>query len=342
MIDQAQFTEYYPFNKVNPEFVPLLHSAMEYVECKRGDVLFDVDQQQPLAHYLLHGKLQCQYPDGRERIIKSTSLQSRYPVGDLNHHKRFRAMVASPTAHLMRMDATLIDHFTVWNEVHELAPADSPLRGHVDYRWVLGLLRSKVISQLPRGHVHELFASLDAVPVSAGQEVIAEGDAGDCCYVIVQGQAVVFKCDADGEAQVAELGCGDLFGENALVSQDPRNASVRMASDGLLMKLDGRRFSKLLKSHVVRWINPHDVADWLAQGAILVDVRLPGEQDSLDCLNIPLESIREQADRFPQDKPLILCCADGRRSASAAYILATLGHDVYALQGGVRALLRAL
>jgi len=342
MLDQALFAEYYPFNKINADFLSLLLEAMEFTERQRGEILFDTGQEHPDAVYLLQGQLLCEYPDSKQRVIKSSSLQSRYPVGDLNLQKRFRASVASPTARLMQVDSTLIDHFMVWNGVYENAPADSPLKGHRDYHWVLGLLNSQVVRLLPRGHVHELFSALESVPVRAGEEIIAEGDSGDFCYVIAEGQASVFKCAADGEAQVADLGQGDLFGENALVSQEPRSASVRMATDGLLMRLDGRQFAALLKSHVVRWLNPNDVAEQLASGAELIDVRLPGELDSLACLNIPLEEIREQADQLPRDKPLITCCDDGQRSASAAYILATLGFDVYALQGGVRGLLRLL
>jgi CRP-like cAMP-binding protein len=342
MIDHDLFSEYYPFNKLDPVFVPLLLEQMEFCQLESGDVLFNAGDNPSLAYYLINGQLLCEYPDGRQRTIRSTSLQSRYPVGDLNPNKRFRASVSSPSASTMTIDSTLLDHFTVWNEVHENAPTDSPLRGHDDYRWVLGLLSNRVVKMLPRGHVHELFSGLSARPVKAGEEIIAEGDPGDACYVIAQGQATVFKCAADGESQVADLQAGDLFGENALVSNEPRSASVRMVSDGLLMQLDGQDFAALLKSHVVRWLNPQDVTEMLASGAELLDVRPPGELDSLDCLNIPLEKIREMADQIPKDRPVIACCDDGQRSASAAYILATLGHDVYALQGGVRGLLRNL
>ncbi len=342
MLDETVFAEYYPFNKVNREFLPVLLEAMTFSEREQGHVLFEAQENQPVAFYLLQGQLLCEYPEGKQRTIKGGSLQSRYPVGDLNTQKRFQATVASPKARLMHMDSTLIDHFTVWNDVYDKAPEHSPLRGHHSYRWVLGLLNNSVVRMLPRGHVHDLFSNLEAVPVSAGEEVIAEGDAGDDCYVIARGQACVYRCGADGEAQVADLTEGDLFGENALVSQEPRNASVRMTTDGLLMRLDGRSFAALLKSHVVRWLNPEDVVQLLAEGAQLIDVRPPGELDSLDCLNIPLESIREHSQQLSRDTPLITCCADGQRSASAAYILATLGFDVYALQGGVSRLLRLL
>ena len=75
-----------------------------------------------------------------------------------------------------------------------------------------------------------------------GEEVISEGDPGDFCYIIAEGVADVYQVVAEGEKKVAILDKGTLFGESALVSSEPRNASVRMQTDGLLMRLAGATF----------------------------------------------------------------------------------------------------
>lgn len=62
----------------------------------------------------------------------------------------------------------------------------------------------------------------------------------------------------------------------------------------------------------------------LRQGAIVVDVRSPGEFASgarPGSLNIPLGELEEGGSRLDQTKPVIVCCASGTRSAVAARIL---------------------
>ncbi|HUY36877.1 MAG TPA: ATP-binding cassette domain-containing protein [Pirellulales bacterium] len=66
---------------------------------------------------------------------------------------------------------------------------------------------------------------------AAGTDVVRQGDAGDKFYVIRKGNADVLVADAAGQRLLASLGQGDFFGEAALLSELPRNATVRAASD---------------------------------------------------------------------------------------------------------------
>ncbi|MCA9628505.1 MAG: protein kinase [Myxococcales bacterium] len=61
----------------------------------------------------------------------------------------------------------------------------------------------------------------------AGDMIVAEGDAADAAYIIVEGTCEVFKED-DGEwVTLREMGPGEVFGETAVFTQMPRTASVR-------------------------------------------------------------------------------------------------------------------
>ena len=62
----------------------------------------------------------------------------------------------------------------------------------------------------------------------AGEIVFRQGDVGDKLYVIQSGEAGVFRAVADGEpTQVAVHKAGAYFGEMALLSNAPRNATVK-------------------------------------------------------------------------------------------------------------------
>jgi CRP-like cAMP-binding protein len=344
MITVEQLKNYYPFNKMEEKFLPLLLEQFEIHDFEKGDDIFELDDNKIYAKYIIDGAVNITYPTGREKLVKSSSLQSYYPIGEVNTQKKLASKIQSKTAQVIMMNNIFLDHFTVWDNLFKESDPDSPLRGHESYSWVVGLLTSNAVQMLPRGHVDQIFKNLEPVYVNSGDEIITEGDSGDYCYIIVKGTAEVFVCVADGENKVATLEAGALFGENALVSKEPRTASVRMKTNGVLMKMIGEKFSSLLKSHVVRWLTVDASYELVLGGATLVDVRETDEFENLgfqDCLHIPIGQLREQCeDKIDKNKAVVTCSNTGLRCASAAFLLATLGYDVYSMQGGVMGLLK--
>ncbi len=70
------------------------------------------------------------------------------------------------------------------------------------------------------------------IPVPArtyqdGEEIVREGEVGECMYVIVSGKAEVLKRQGAGEVRLALLGEGDFFGEMAVFDRETRSATVR-------------------------------------------------------------------------------------------------------------------
>jgi NADH:quinone reductase (non-electrogenic) len=75
-----------------------------------------------------------------------------------------------------------------------------------------------------------------------GETVFANGDIGDKVYFIVQGEAEV---ERNGE-RVAKLHPGDVFGEAALISNQPRNATIRVSSQLDTVAVSRKAFQQLL------------------------------------------------------------------------------------------------
>ena len=71
--------------------------------------------------------------------------------------------------------------------------------------------------------------------------------------------------------------------------------------------------------------------DAIAHGAAVIDVRTPGEFKSGNVdgsHNIPLDKINSSIKKLKKiNKPILVCCASGMRSASAAMILKQNGID---------------
>jgi rhodanese-related sulfurtransferase len=71
-----------------------------------------------------------------------------------------------------------------------------------------------------------------------------------------------------------------------------------------------------------------DFAQLVKDGAIILDVRTPGEYAGghiKDSKNFPLQSLQQNLSKIPKDKVIITCCASGMRSGSAKSILLSSG-----------------
>ncbi|HXT60827.1 MAG TPA: ATP-binding cassette domain-containing protein [Pirellulales bacterium] len=83
---------------------------------------------------------------------------------------------------------------------------------------------------------------------AAGSTVIRKGDPGDKFYLIREGRAEVVAGDEAHPRRVATLGVGDFFGEAALLTGAPRNATVRALEDLELYALGKQDFDAVIEA----------------------------------------------------------------------------------------------
>ena len=173
----------------------------------------------------------------------------------------------------------------------------------------------------------------------AGEVVIRQGDDGDYYYIIKAGKAKVIRAAKTGaELTLATLKDGDAFGEEALLSEAKRNATVTMATDGTLMRLAKEDFNALLKEPMLNWVTESDADALIKAGAKWLDVRLESEHANTGIkgsINIPLFMLRLKADSLDVNSRYIIYCDTGRRSSAAAFLLSERGFQVSVLKGGV-------
>jgi serine/threonine-protein kinase len=78
-----------------------------------------------------------------------------------------------------------------------------------------------------------------------GQTIIREGDVGDSAYMIVSGRCEAYRTKENGEVEVlATMSPGDVFGEMALLLEDPRAASVRALDRVTVLVLDQKTMAE--------------------------------------------------------------------------------------------------
>lgn len=342
-VEQKDLANLYPLDSLRPETLAQLAAEATLAEYARGETLFRAGDLDSDTVYLLEGEITGEYPDGRIKKVSSGSLQGRYPIGD-SQPRRFTATVTSKGARIVRVDRRYTEKVFAWDQLsrsEDFRHFDPSPEGN---RWVFRLLQSRAFHKLPTGNIERMFQRFEEIEVKSGTVVVREGDAADYFYVIKEGNTSVSKYLDGVESVVAYLVRGDCFGEDALLSNTTRNATVKMMTDGRLMRLGRRSFEEVLKPPVVEWLTPGQASILTREGAVVVDVRMPAEHEQRSikgAINVPLFRLREDAaEQFDKARKYIVYCNTGERSAAAAFILTKLGFDVYALQGGIAGMMR--
>ena len=118
----------------------------------------------------------------------------------------------------------------------------------------------------------------------AGEVIIREGDAGDKFYILERGKASVWRIDDDlVERKIAEKGPGQFFGEVALVSDAPRNATVRADTPISTLVLDYSDFNQCVRQYInlASQVDENVKYSWLLRGMPIFDELSSQELDQL-------------------------------------------------------------
>jgi CRP-like cAMP-binding protein len=344
-VPATELARLFQLDTLRPETRDQLAREAMVSDYQRGENVFEAGDLDDDTVYLLDGELKCNYPDGRSVSHIASAPHGRYSLNDAIP-RRFTAKVVSGKARVMRLDRRYLEKLITWDQLSR----DDNYRhfggAPGGNNWVFRLLRAPAFARLPTGNIEKMFQMFEPVTVKPSEIVMREGDAPDYFYVVREGTASVSKY-LDGAPQVvAYLREGDTFGEDALLSNLPRNATVRMMQGGQLMRLSREAFEAVLKPPMLSWVLPAEAARLVHAGAALLDVRMPEEnaQRAIDgSVNVPLYRLREDvANVLPSGSRVIVYCNTGERSAAAAFVLKRLGYEVSALHGGLGAMLRLL
>lgn len=103
---------------------------------------------------------------------------------------------------------------------------------------LLKLLSSIILFRgLEREELVSLLRGASKVVFSPGDLVFEEGFPGHSLYVVMQGKFQVFKKLDGNESHLATVSVGEHFGEIALVTEQPRTASVRALEESIALRL---------------------------------------------------------------------------------------------------------
>lgn len=329
-----------PLDSLKRENIAALARKTESHFLEAGKTLFREGDGDRRTYYLLSGTLRLLSQEGGLKTVRADSEEARHPIAPMLP-RRWTAR-AMDRIQYISIDTDLLDVMLTWDQTgsYEVRDLNTTQTAPAADDWMTTLLQTKAFHRVPPANIQAVFMRMQKLTCDAGEVIIKQGDEGDYFYVITQGRCSVTRetpLSREG-IKLAELGVGDTFGEEALISDARRNATVTMLTEGTLMRLGKADFKNLLNEPMLEWVSYQEARQIVAKGGKWLDVRLPSEFEAFHesgAINIPLYFIRLKLGTLDPSLTYIVCCDTGRRSSAGAFILNGRGFDTRVLRGGL-------
>ena len=337
--DSQKLRRFVPLSEISHDNFIELANNITIESLAASKKLFSRGDQNDISYYLLNGEIDFIDNDGNKTTLTSKSKKCRFPL-DQNNPRQTTA-ISKTEIQYFSINKNLLDVLLTWDQnknyiVSEINDAEVD-----DNDWMTQLLKLDIFHTIPPANIQAIFQRIQSVPVKKDDVIINQGDKGDFYYIIKSGSCRVMRnAEETGnkELKIADIEAGNSFGEDALITDNPRNATVIMNADGVLMRLAKNDFLEQLKEPVIKSVNYADAETMIEDGAIWLDVRLPSEYQNKkisNSINIPLFLLRLNASKLSKEKKYVVYCDTGSRSASATFILNERGYNAYLLEGGM-------
>jgi CRP-like cAMP-binding protein len=325
-----------PLSALRPSYLQFLlqQASVDYL-CA-GQPLFDRGVCDYRHIFLLHGRVRLRYSSGYEELVSAGDTLFALA----NEMPRPCDAVADSDCTLLKLDSDRLDRILSWCQIGDYLLAELSVERDYDedMEWIRTVLNSNLFYKVPPVNAERILDRMTPQVVMAGEVILRQGEIGNCCYFIKEGSARVTHRDEEGRVtHLADIGVGRCFGEDALVYETLRNATVTMLEDGVLMRLGKEDFKVLLIEPEVEEVS-EDEAQSLAGEPVYIDVRTQEEYDEghlVLAANVPLNLLSLKKRLLRTDVPYVLYCDTGRRSRAAAWLLGKQGYNTLALRGGL-------
>jgi len=340
-IDIDLLKKFSPLDGLKRDNLAALARKVQVRELSPQQLLFKEGDTERRTLYVVSGSLELIDDQGKvEEIIEGGSDIARNPVAAI-FPRRVTGRARNRVQYIS-IDSDLLDVMLTWDQTgsYEVSELHGEAKDEGGEDWMTMLLQTKAFHKIPPANIQAIFMRMQQINYKAGDVVLKQGTEGDYFYVLTSGKCLVTRetpLNKDG-IKLAELVVGDTFGEEALISDAKRNATVTMTTDGAVMRLGKEDFKSLLNEPMLDWVSMAEAEDIIKGGGKWLDVRLPSEfeNDHLNgAINIPLYFIRLKMNALDENTNYILCCDTGRRSSAGAYILSERGYKAYVLRDGL-------
>ncbi|PIE34813.1 hypothetical protein CSA56_06665 [candidate division KSB3 bacterium] len=139
----------------------------------------------------------------------------------------------------------------------------------------------QMFRDLPENAIDSIAENLKLVAFQKDEVVFTIDDPGDCLYIIKSGEVKVVAGVGDRGEVLTYLGRGNYFGEMALLTGDPRSASIITTMDSELLMLTKQDFDFLIQHHPSIALA---LSHMLSQRLREVSIKKAGRQNKIICI----------------------------------------------------------
>ena len=213
-----------PINELEPVDQDALLAQAKVLTFPAGETIYNEGTEDDFSNYLLDGSVEILWNSRQVKLIDARDKTATQAL-DSAGRKRFTVRAKSASTILQVSRSKLekkLRRVKVSSKLSSLKVSD-----HQEAKWSpwkVRLLRSQIFKPLAMSHIQEIVQHLERIPVSADEIVIKQGDQGDFYYIIDEGECIVSRepPGAAADIHVADLGAGEGFGEESLITGAPQ------------------------------------------------------------------------------------------------------------------------
>ncbi len=306
---------------------------------KASTFLFKTNDTDTNLIYLIDGSITLQSSELKIETIQSGTESSRFALA--HQIPRKIDALTNTSVRFLRLNTGIIDTLppNSFEKDNNYMVIDEP-EDENDGDWMTTLLKSPIFRALPPANLQKIIMGLEEVSFEKGEIIVKQGDAGDFYYIIKKGHCLLSRRPSANakEIKLAQLRTQDTFGEDSLISNEPRNVSITALTNISLLRLSKEKFNSLIKEPSLKYTPHSEIADKIDNGAILLDVRAPDEYKKHhlpNSINAPFFSLRMQLKTFDKRKAILVICENGKTSEAATFLLLRHKFNATIVEGGM-------
>jgi len=340
MLSGEQIKRYKYFSGLSAEAIEALRAGLETVEVEAGRPIIRQGTPPDYFYFLARGEVEVRRRTQFGQTAPLSVLSSGEAFGEvalLTCSHRTSSVIAKTPSLLYRLAKRDFDDVVV---------RDATFRDRLEHKMAGYAAFDRMKSFQPFAllepqQILALSERLVAQQFAPGEAIVRQGDQRNFFYVIKNGRVAVLEArPGGGPEQVAELREGQGFGEEAILRERKRRATVQALEPTTVLALSEPDFRRILGARFIEYVYGEDLLEEGYSRYVFIDARIPPEYEDEHiegAINMPLEVMRSQYAALDPEQEYVTYCITDSRGITAAFLLSAQGLRAKALRGGISA-----